>query len=224
MKLRKTKKEVLISIKVDFLTQIVYVPLKTLWTCWDRRSRGPRDDLPIDDERWPRPKSNPWPGCRNADKASLREQKHQQPQQHSDSKCWYREWIKRSQQTNQKISYTKCEDDIDELDQPKRCKLWINCLLIQYKCSEQLAPNTEKGEPIKAHHEDVGVVTRPSWSYTDGAVPPRWGGHGAGIQMKMERSYLWSWIKQYQFMEDSSITVDFTNTAAVLGSIFTISN
>ena len=63
-------------------------------------------------------------------------QKRQLQQQHNESKWRNREGIKRSQRTNQRISYEECEDDIDEFNQSKHGKYGVNCLLGQCNCSE----------------------------------------------------------------------------------------
>ena len=50
--------------------------------------------------------------------------------------------IKRSQRDIPVVSYEELEDDIDDLDQPKRFRYRVNCLLGQCNCMEEEGKQT----------------------------------------------------------------------------------
>ena len=50
--------------------------------------------------------------------------------------------IKRSQRDIPVVSYEELEDDIDDLDQPKRFRYGVNCLLGQCNCMEEEGKQT----------------------------------------------------------------------------------
>lgn len=79
--------------------------------------------------------------------------KQQLSQHHSDAKWRWREGIKR------KHSYAECEDNLNELDQPKRCKLGVNWLLSECKCRGNLAPNLRAVEPNTEWAAESGTVS-----------------------------------------------------------------
>jgi len=54
-----------------------------------------------------------------------------------ETKRRHREGIKRSRRSMQEVAYEELEDDLDELDEPKRCRWNINCIFTPCNCKEK---------------------------------------------------------------------------------------
>jgi hypothetical protein len=53
-----------------------------------------------------------------------------------EAKRRHREGIKRSRRSRPEVAYEELEDDLDELDEPKRCRWNINCISTPCNCKE----------------------------------------------------------------------------------------
>ena len=95
-----------------------------------------------------------------------REENKQQWQSTQGESIWrHREVIKRILWTNQGISYEECPDDLDKLDQPKQCKLGVNCIFDQpmylqgqrttNRRGTRVPPNTTRAENFRMKYPDI---------------------------------------------------------------------
>ena len=66
--------------------------------------------------------------------------KRQAPVMQSETKWRHREGIKRNRRDMPEVSYEELEDDLDELDEPKRCRQSINCISKPCSCTAGTQP------------------------------------------------------------------------------------
>ena len=70
-----------------------------------------------------------------------------------ETKRRHREGIKKSRRNMPGVAYEELEDDLDELDKPKRCRWNINCFSTPCNCKE-------KTQPMRKHSSEAGYSTK----------------------------------------------------------------
>ena len=113
--------------------------------------------VPVDVEMTDQPEPmNPNPAARNT-AARLRGSetmetevkqellKRHAPETQGETKRRHREGIKRNRRSMPEVAYEELEDDLDEYDEPKRCRWNVNCIFTPCNCKKEFQPMRRRG-------------------------------------------------------------------------------
>ena len=94
-----------------------------------------------------------------------------------ETKRRHREGIKRSRRSRPEVAYEELEDDLDELDEPKRCRWNINCISTPCNCKETTQPMRRQETSVgwgTVHSREGGNREEQSVNAAEegGTVPP----------------------------------------------------